>query len=98
MFIMISGLSAMIMALIGCCTSKVPDKCCVSVFTVFSMFTLALFGIFSLIMIALNLKNHAFVKTYCHRESIIGLEEPNQGDFIGDFLFTVANNAESLLF
>ena len=98
MFIMISGVSAMIMSLIGCCTSKVPDRCCVSVFTIFSTVTLTLFSLFALIMIALNLKNHDFVKTYCKRESVIGLEAPNEGDLVGNFLINVAQNAESLLF
>ena len=57
MFIFISGLSAIIMAFLGCCTSKVPDRCCVMTFCMFSLLTFAMFSVFTIIMITLNLKN-----------------------------------------
>ena len=57
MFIFISGLSAIIMAFLGCCTSKVPDRCCVMTFSMFSLLTFTMFSVLTIIMMTLNLKN-----------------------------------------
>ena len=55
MFIFVSGILALIMSLLGCCTSRVSEKCCVCCFTTVLLGFFVVAAVFAMIMIAINL-------------------------------------------
>ena len=55
MFIFISGVCGLIVALLGCCTSRVTGKCCVISFTVLLLAFFSVFTIAGLLMISIHL-------------------------------------------
>ena len=101
MFIFISGLSAIVMAFLGCCTSKVPDRCCVMTFSVFSIVTFAAFATLTIVMITLNLKNQDFVNNYCENETFTGSKMSSKNDDDNQFeklVNDLATKSENLVF
>ena len=68
--ILLSGILAIIMALLGCCTSRVSDKCCVSCYTLLLLAFLGGYTIFGLLMTMLALKDATFVGTLCSQKEI----------------------------
>ena len=98
MFIFISGLSAIIMAFLGCCTSKVPDRCCVTTFCFFSMATFFMFSILTVVMITLNLKNQDFVDNYCQKESFTNSSSAETDNQFNNLINDIASKSENLVF
>lgn len=55
MFVFASGITALIIAILGCCASKVNDKCCITCFSVILIGLFLVFTAFGIIMIAIHL-------------------------------------------
>ena len=74
MFIFVSGVLGLIMSLLGCCTSRVSDRCCLSCFTVVLIIFCLVFNIAGIIMVSIHLQTHDYVSNFCSNDSFSGLQ------------------------
>lgn len=74
MFILLSGITAVVLSLIGCCTSRVHDRCCILCFTIIVLLIFIVFTVFGLLMISINLQSEDFVKNYCSEGGLTQLQ------------------------
>lgn len=94
MFIFLSGILALIVSFLGCCTSRVHDRCCVLSFTVVISAILVVFTAFGLLMLSIHLQSHDFVKNYCSESDLTELK-PNSASSFNNFFLKVAKDIES---
>ena len=93
MFIFISGVMALIFAMLGICTTKVDDKCCITTMALSLLSMTILFTIVAVVLVILHLKDQPFVSTFCSQPSIFTLPENSNSSF-QLFLSKVANKTD----
>lgn len=98
MFIFISGVCALIVALLGCCTSRVTGKCCVLCFTILLLAFFAVFTIAGLLMISIHLQSNEFVKSYCKNSDMFEELQPNSTNSFNNFFLKIAKEVETGFF
>ena len=98
MFIFISGIIAIIMALNGCYASKIPNRCCMCMFTSVSVAFMAVFGVFAVVMVTIYEKNDAFVGSFCDQETLITDLNITAENKLSKFLLDLSKTTEQTIF
>lgn len=94
MFILLSGIAAVVLSLIGCCTSRVHDRCCILCFTIIISIIFLVFTVFGLLMISINLQSDDFVKNYCTEGGLTKLQTSDQQSSFNNFFIKLAKDLE----
>lgn len=67
---MLIGVSAVIISLLGCCTSKTKDRCSVCCFAFISFIVLALYGGVAYFMLILQTNDMGYIENACKNTPI----------------------------
>jgi hypothetical protein len=98
MFIFISGICGLIVSLLGCCTSRVSDRCCVMCYTILLVGFCSMFTIFGILMMSIHLQSNDFVKSYCDNSDMFSGLKPNSENSFNNFFIKIAKELETGFF
>ena len=98
MGILVSGIVGMTLAFVGCCTSKVKDKCCITCFSLLLLVFFAIFLVIGFLMMAIHLKSHNFIQNFCAQSSMFDSEITLSNNTADNFMVKVGRAAEGVFF
>jgi hypothetical protein len=98
MFVFVSGVSGLIVSLLGCCTSRVSDRCCVMSYTVLLLAFFGVFAVFGLVAMSIHLQSNEFVKSYCQNSDMFAGLQPETESSVNNFFIKIAKEVETGFF